>query len=550
MEKLLDITLGAALRERALKNGDKEFIVFPNRGLRYTFGDINAKAENISKGLLAAGFTRGDHIGIWAYNVPEWFFVFYAAALVGIVVVPVNVNCKHREISYLLDQADIKGLFIIDKFRDVDFADMFYQLIPELKTSKAGGLQPEQFPRLKMITSMDKTPHEGMYILEDLIQMGSQITGDELKRAEAEVGNADILCIIYTSGTTGIPKGAMLTHRNLINTGYLANRRGKITENDIILNPLPLFYITAFTGVLIEGLLHGFKTVMLEGFDPIRCLEVIHQEKCTVIYAVPAMYIAMLGQPRFDEFSMESVRYCCIGGAACPPLLMRSIMDKMKARGIILLYGLTETSPFITDITLEDPADPRLATVGTVFPGVTVSIRNPENNHECPVNEQGEICTKGYHVMKGYYKMEEATREVIDAEGWFHTGDLGHLLPDGCLVIDGRIKEIIIRGGEKIYPKEIEYFLLTMPGIKDVQAAGIPSEKYGEEVGAFVIPKPDISITEKEVMDFCKGKIGFYKTPKYVFFVDTFPLSANGKVQKFKLSELGLKEVRQKGISP
>jgi fatty-acyl-CoA synthase len=549
MEKLLDITLGTALRERAAKHGRKEFFIYPNLGLRYTFGEIDKKADALAKGLLAAGFRKGDHVGIWANNVPGWPLIFYAASRVGIVVVPININCKHKEIAYILDQADIKGLFIIDKFRDVDLADILYQLIPELRDSPAGCLQSEQFPCLKMVAKLDNIPRQGMYIPEDIVKLGSQIDDISLKKAEMEVGNTDILTIMYTSGTTGNPKGAMLTHRNIINTGYLANRLGKISENDVILNPLPLFYITALTGVIIEGLLYGFKAVMLEKFDPLRCLEVIQQEKCTWIYAVPAMYMAMLAQPQFNEFSMESVQYCCIGGDSCSPALMQAIMGKMKARGIYLAYGLTETSPFITDVIIEEVADPRLATVGVPFPGVEVSIRNLENNTECPVNEQGEICTKGYHVMKGYYKMKTASHEVIDEGGWFHTGDLGHLLPNGCLVVDGRIKEMIVRGGEKIYPREIENLLLAMPGIQNVQAVGIPSEKYGEEVGVFIIPKPEVVINEKDIVDFCKNKISFYKTPKYVFFADSFPISANGKVQKFKLSELGLKQVQEKGIS-
>jgi fatty-acyl-CoA synthase len=549
MENLLNITLGAALRERAIKSADKESSVFPDRGLRYTFSEIDKRADGLAKGLLASGFRRGDHIGIWANNVPEWPIIFYAAARVGVVVVPINSNCKLNEIRYILGHADLNGLFIIDKYRDTDYAKILYQLIPELKNSKAGRLQSGSFPCLKMVITIDKTQHEGMCLLEDLIQAGNHIDNNELKSAESKVCGDDTICIIYTSGTTGIPKGVMLTHNNIINNVYFSNKSGVFGENDILLNPLPFFYVTALTDCIAGSVIHGFKLVVIENFDIEKCLEVVQKEKCSWILAVPTMYMAMLNHPLFDTFSLKSVAYCCTGGAVCPPELMKTIMQKMCTKGLYLAYGLTETSPNITTVAIEDTADPRLITAGDPLPGIELSIRDPANNAECPINVQGEICTRGYHVMKGYYKMEEATREAIDKDGWFHTGDLGHLLPNGCLIIDGRIKELIIRGGENVYPREVENLLLAMPGVQDVQAAGIPSEKYGEEVGVFIIPKQNVSITEKDVMDFCKNKISFYKAPKYIFFVDSFPLSANGKVQKFKLSEWGLIQVKGKGTA-
>ncbi|GHU84351.1 AMP-binding protein [Spirochaetia bacterium] len=554
MEELLEITLGTVLREQAAKRGNNEFIVFPNQNIRYTFGDIDKKADALAKGLLAAGFKKGSHIGIWAYNVPDWAPLFYAAARVGIIVVPINANCKHKELGFVLGQADINGLFIVDRFRDADYAEILYQIIPELKTAPAGNLKSDTFPALRMVTNLDQTLHPGMYVLENLIKLGSSVDDTELKQAEAKVSSADVLCIMYTSGTTGIPKGAMLTHRNVINNANYANRTGPnragvIYDNDVVFNPLPFFYVTSLTGGLVESLIYGFKVVVLEAFDPLRCLELIQNEGCTWLFFVPTMYMALLYHPRFGEFSMKSVQFGCIGGAVCPPELMKSIITRFGMKGIYLAYGLTETSPFITDVIAEDPDDPRLTTVGTPFPGVEVSIRDA-NNRECPVNVPGEICARGHNVMKGYYKMEEATREVIDQDGWFHTGDLGHLLPNGCLVIDGRIKELIIRGGENIYPQEVENLLRTMPGIQDAQVAGIPSQKYGEEVAAFIILKPEAKgLGEQEVIEFCKEKISLYKTPRYVFFVDSFPLSGNGKVQKFRLSELGLKTVQEKGLA-
>ena len=541
MTSLLEKTIGEALREQAAKNGDKEFMVFPNRGVRYTFGDMYRKSGELAKGLLAAGFKKGGHIGIWSYNTPEWATVFYAAARLGILVVPININCRQQEIGFILAHADIDALFMIDKFRDTDLVEMLREVIPELKCAGADKLNSPQFPRLTMVTVFGASPCAEACRLEALINKGKQLDDQALQAAEAGVTSKDTAAIMYTSGTTGFPKGAMLTHRNLINNGYCANRFQVLNGNAIILNPLPFFYITSLTGSLIESLVYGYKIVALEGFDVQRCLEFIPAEQCSWIFGVPTMYLAMINHPQFASFNMESVEYACIGGAVCPPELLRKIMDAMRLKGLYLAYGLTDTSPFITDVIIKDPSDSRLATVGDPIPGVEVSIRSFEDGAECPAGTQGEICTRGHNVMQGYYKMEDATKETIDREGWLHTGDLGRLLPNGCLIIDGRIKELIIRGGENVYPKELENLLLSLPAVRDAQVAGIPSEKYGEEVGAFIILKPGKAISAEEIKTFCKDKISRYKTPQYVFFVEAFPLSGNGKVQKWDCGNCGKK---------
>ncbi|MDR3333637.1 MAG: AMP-binding protein [Treponema sp.] len=548
MHELLEITLGAAQREQTAKRGNKEFLVYPNRNIRHTFSEFGRQVDRLTKGLLATGFKKGDHIGIWANNVPEWAVLFYAAARLGVVVVPLNISYKPAELGYIIGQADIKGLFIIDRFRDQDCAALFYGLIPELKTSMPGELVSSRFPCLKMVITIGAMPHDGLYGLDALINRGNSIADAELARAESLVSNTDVACIMYTSGTTGVPKGAMLTHRNVINNGYLANRTGVTTADSVVLNPLPFFYITSLTGGIVEAMIYGFKVVCPEGFDPQLCLSLIETEECTWLFAVPTMYVAMLNHPRFGDFSLKSVEYGCIGGTVCPSELMKTVMQRFHMKGLYLAYGLTETSPFITDCILEDSDDPRLSTVGSPLPGVDVSIRDL-HNFECPVNTQGEICARGHNIMQGYYKMEEASAEAIDRDGWFHTGDLGHLLPDGYLVFDGRIKEVIIRGAEKVYPREVEGLLAAMPGIKDVQVTGIPSKKYGEEVGAFIVLQEGARVSEGDVVEFCNGKISYFKIPKYIFFVDSFPLSGSGKVQKFKLSQQGLKEVQEKGLS-
>jgi fatty-acyl-CoA synthase len=549
MEPLVEKTLGILLREHAARRGGKEVFVFSSCGVRCTFGAMNQKADALARGLVAAGFKKGDHIGIWANNVPEWPVVFYAAARIGIVTVPINVNCKEKEISFILGQADINGLFMLDRFRDTDFVEMMHRLVPELKTGGADGIHSAQFPCLRMVATFDSVARPGMNTLADIIAKGNAIDDTALRRAEAAVSNTDIAVIMYTSGTTGFPKGAMLTHRNLIHNGYYAicDKVHAIGENDILFNPMPFFYITTLKNALVEPLIWGFKIVSQEIFDIQKYLEVIQNEKCTLLCVVPAMYLAMISHPQFAAFNLESVKAGCIGGAMCPPDLLRNIMDKFRMNKLYIGYGLTEASAIVTDILVEESADPRLGTVGLPIAGVEVSIRDSATNAECPVETPGEICARGHNVMKGYYKMEEATREAVDSEGWLHTGDLGRMLPNGCLVIDGRIKEMIIRGGEKIFPKEVENLLLTMPGIQDAQVVGIPSEKYGEDVGVFVIPKPGETLKEEEVRAFCEDKISRYKIPRCVFFVEAYPLSANGKTQKFKLSEMGLRLLREQG---
>jgi fatty-acyl-CoA synthase len=547
MVELIEKNIGETLREQAVKYNDREFVVFPNRGVRYTFGEMYQKSGELAKGLLAAGFKKGDHIGIWASNVPEWAVLFFAAARIGIVVVPVNSSYKDGETGYIIGHAGLKGLFIIDRFRGTDFVETLYQLMPQLKNTAAGSLNMEKFPCLKLVANIDKTRHSGMFVIEDILNMGSHFDMAALQKAESAVVNTDTLCIMYTSGTTGVPKGAMLSHRNIVNNAQFATGRGRAGGDTVFLNPLPLFHVMSLNGI-IEALVYGSKTCVLEYFDPLASLAAIQNEKCTWIYGVPAIYAAMLSHPRFNDFNLDSLQYCSFGGSLSTGEILKNVMEKMRARDIYIGYGLTETSPLVTDCWVNDPDQKGIVSVGHPIRGVEISIRD-SGNRECPVNETGEICARGHNVMKGYYKMEAATKGAIDTDGWFHTGDLGHLLPNGCLVIDGRLKELIIRGGENVYPKEVENLLLAMRGIRDAQVAGIPSKKYGEEVGAFIILQPGEAIGKEEVIEFCKGKISSFKIPKYVFFVQSFPLTASGKVQKSRLSEIGLKEVQQEGLA-
>ncbi|MCL2127910.1 MAG: AMP-binding protein, partial [Treponema sp.] len=511
-----------------------------------TFNDIDRQADAIARGLLAAGLKKGDHIGIWAFNVPSWAPLFYAAARVGIITVPININCKHREIGYIMGHADIKGLFFIEKFRDTSLAEILYQVIPELGSADAGKLKSAQFPSLGIIVGLGGVPNRGMYTFDEFVGLGSNVDNAVLREAETAVGSDDVVSIMYTSGTTGFPKGAMLTHRGMVNSAYyIYCKQALPDESSVVLNTLPYFYISALSEAVIGSLLYGYKIVEPELFEPLFCLETVQKEKCSWIFGVPTVFLAMMGHPRCHEFDLQSVKNICIGGTHCPAELLKNIFLAMKLENLYHGYGLTETSPFITVILIKDAADPRLDTIGKPMPGMEVSIRDRENN-ECPVNTEGEICTRGFGVMPGYYKMEDATRETIDADGWLHTGDLGRAIDGGYYVIGGRLKELIIRGSENIYPKEVENLLLSMPGVHDAQVVGIPSQKFGEEAAAFIVRKDGAQISEQDVKNFCLERISSFKCPEFVFFTESFPLSGNGKVQKFRLCEMALQKLKEK----
>jgi fatty-acyl-CoA synthase len=353
----------------------------------------------------------------------------------------------------------------------------------------------------------------------------------------------------YTSGTTGFPKGVMLTHFNIINNGYWIGECQKFTDMERVCLPVPLFHCFGIVLGVLAIITHGATMVMLESFDPLLTLAAVQKEKCTALYGVPTMFIAELNHPMFNMFDLRSLRTGIMAGAPCPMDIMKQVVEKMHMKEVTIAYGLTEASPVITQTRTDDPIEAKVSTVGKELPGIEVKIADPETGQELPSNTQGEVCCRGYNIMKGYYKMPEATEKIIDKEGWLHSGDLGVKDENGYFRITGRIKDMIIRGGENIYPREIEEFLYTMPQIRDVQVAGVPSKKYGEEVGAFIILNEDKGLTEEEVIDYCRGKISRFKIPKYIFFIDSYPQTASGKIQKFKLKDLSVTLLKERGIT-
>jgi len=547
MEYITD-TLGQVLEKQVARHPDKEFMIYPDRDLRFTYGDFDRRVNNLAKGLLAIGLKKGDHLGIWATNVPDWLTFFFAAARVGVVAVTVNTAYRLQELEYLVKQSDIKALCLIDGFRDSDYVAMINELVPELKSCERGRLESARFPRLKSVIFIGPEKHRGMYNSQELLLLGAHTSDEELVRASAGLTCHEVINMQYTSGTTGFPKGVMLTHHNILNNGFSIGERQKFTEADRVCLTVPLFHCFGLVLGVMAIYTHGATVVALESFDPLLALASVQKERCTAIYGVPTMFIAELNHPMFAMFNLSSLRTGIMAGSPCPMEIMKRVISDMRCRDITIAYGLTEGSPVMTQTSTDDPIEMRVSTVGQHLAGIEVRIVNPETNTEVPPRTQGEVVCRGYNVMKGYYQMPEATAQAIDADGWLHTGDLGTMDASGYFKITGRIKDTIIRGGENISPREIEEYLLRLEGLRDIQVAGIASPKYGEEIGAFVIRKDGATITEEDVRDFCRGQIANFKIPKYVFFVDAYPMTASGKIQKYKLRELGVKLLQERGV--
>ena len=545
--QLSERTLGQWLEYWAEKTPDSEYIVYSDRDLRFTWKEFNQRVDNLAKGLIAIGVEKGSNVGIWATNVPDWLTFLYATAKIGAVLVTVNTNYKQAELEYLCENSDMHTLCITDGTWECDYVDMTYKMLPELRNCERGHLSSDRFPRMKNVVYIGMEKYRGMYNTAELLLLGQNIDDDTLLDMKKNVSCHDVVNMQYTSGTTGFPKGVMLTHYNITNDGFITGENMEFTQKDKLCVCVPLFHCFGVVLATMNCLTHGCTQVMVEKFDPLVVLASVHKERCTALYGVPTMFIAEMGHPMFNLFDMSSLRTGIMAGSLCPIELMKQVSEKMYMT-ITSVYGLTESSPGMTQSNIHDTFEQRCTTVGRDFPFVEVKVLDPETGEECPVGVQGEMCCRGFNVMKGYYKNPEATAEVIDKNGFLHSGDLGVKDEEGYYRITGRIKDMIIRGGENVYPREIEEFLYHMPGISDVQVAAVPSKKYGEEVGAFIILKEGVKMEPEDVRDFCKGKIARYKTPKYVFFVDEFPLTGSGKIQKFKLKELSLQLCEKMGI--
>lgn len=531
-------TLGQILDETVAKYPDNDAVVYVDRDYRQTYRQFAEVVDDLAKGLMALGVQHGEKVAVWATNVPYWVALQFATAKMGAILLTVNTNYREHEIRYLLTQSECENLFIIDGFRDHDYVQTIYNMVPELKTQPRGQLRCPSLPHLKRVMFLGAEKHRGMYSVPEIMSMSAMVSDEEYAERQRALDPHDVVNMQYTSGTTGFPKGVMLTHVNIGNNGYWIGKNQHFTEKDRVCLPVPLFHCFGCVLGVLAAINHGAALVILESFSPMHVMASVDQEKCTALYGVPTMFLAVLEHKLFDRFDFSSLRTGIMAGSVCPEPLMRRVVEKMYMREITICYGLTEGSPVMTQSLVTDPFERRVQTVGRAMPCIEVRIVDPETNEEVPRGSQGEVVCRGYNVMKGYYNMPEATAAAIDAEGWLHSGDLGVMDEDGYVVITGRIKDMIIRGGENIYPREIEEFLYGMDGVQDVQVVGVASRRYGEEVGAFIIAKPGVELAPEDVRDYCRGRIAWHKVPRYISFIDAYPMTASGKIQKFKLREM------------
>ena len=534
--EFIENTLGGVLDDLSKNNPNGWAVRYTDRNYFRTWKELNDEADLIARGMMSLGVKKGDHVAIWATNTPEWILTLFAAAKIGAVLVTVNTNFKIFELEYLLRQSDTKLLVMIGGFKNNDYVATVNELLPELKTT-SGEIESEHLPFLKRVIFAGKETPEGMLNFEDLKILGGDFPVEIYEENKKTLNTHDVVNMQYTSGTTGFPKGVMLTHYNILNNGKTIGDGMKFTKNDKLCITVPFFHCFGLVLAMMACITHGTTMVPVERYSPVPVMNAISVEKCTAVHGVPTMFIAMLEHAQFNNFDFSSLRTGIMAGSPCPIEVMKKVIDKMNMREIVIVFGQTEASPGCTMTTTSDSIDKRVNTVGRAFPGVECKIIDPESGEELPINTPGEFCARGYNIMKGYYKMPEATAQAIDKDGWLHTGDLCTVDEDGYYKVVGRIKDMIIRGGENIYPKEIEECLYTCDKVSDVQVIGVPSEAYGEEVMACVILKEGEEMTEEEVKEFVGARMAKHKVPRYVRFVDSFPTNAAGKIQKFKMRE-------------
>lgn len=534
--EFIENTLGGVLDDLSKHNPNGWAVRYTDRNYFRTWKELNDEADLIARGMMSLGVKKGDHVAIWATNTPEWILTLFAAAKIGAVLVTVNTNFKIFELEYLLRQSDTKLLVMIGGFKNNDYVATVNELLPELKTT-SGEIESERLPFLKRVVFAGKETPEGMLNFEDLKILGGDFPVEIYEENKKTLNTHDVVNMQYTSGTTGFPKGVMLTHYNILNNGKTIGDGMKFTKNDKLCITVPFFHCFGLVLAMMACITHGTTMVPVERYSPVPVMNAISVEKCTAVHGVPTMFIAMLEHAQFNNFDFSSLRTGIMAGSPCPIEVMKKVIDKMNMREIVIVFGQTEASPGCTMTTTSDSIDKRVNTVGRAFPGVECKIIDPESGEELSVNTPGEFCARGYNIMKGYYKMPEATAQAIDKDGWLHTGDLCTVDEDGYYKVVGRIKDMIIRGGENIYPKEIEECLYTCDKVSDVQVIGVPSEAYGEEVMVCVILKEGEEMTEEEVKEFVGARMAKHKVPRYVRFVDSFPTNAAGKIQKYKMRE-------------
>jgi fatty-acyl-CoA synthase len=530
---LLGETIGACFTRTVATRGNRPGLIVRQQDVRWTYRELGDRVNAFAAGLLALGIEPGERVAIWAPNCAEWVIAQFATAKAGIILVNINPAYRLSELEYALNKVGCRALITATAFKSSDYIGMVNTLAPELAASSPGRLNAARLPDLRTVIQIGGPKAPGVYGFDHVLHMGTAAERAKLSELARTLQFDDAVNIQFTSGTTGAPKGATLTHHNILNNGYFLGEAMRFTEQDRVCIPVPLYHCFGMVIGNLACITHGAAMVFPgEGFDPLATLQTVAEERCTALYGVPTMFIAELEHPEFSSFDLSSLRTGMMAGAPCPIEVMRRCIDTMHLTEITIGYGMTETSPVSFQTTTDDPLERRVSTVGRVHPHLEVKIVDADGRI-VPRGERGELCTRGYSVMLGYWNDEERTRQAIDAAGWMHTGDLGVIDAEGYCNIVGRIKDVVIRGGENVYPREVEEFLYRHPKIEDVQIFGVPDPKYGEELCAWIKLRAGTELTEDEVRDFCRNQIAHYKIPRHIRFVEEFPMTVTGKMQKF-----------------
>jgi fatty-acyl-CoA synthase len=541
---LLGMTIGDALDRTVARFPDRDALISRHQGLRYSWTALRDEVDRFARGLMALSIQKGDRVGIWAPNVAEWTITQYACAKVGAILVNVNPGYRLHELEYALNQSGCNTLVLAPSFRSTSYLEMMQTLCPELERAAPGQLDAHRVPALRHVIRLGEQRTPGMWVWGEVMARAQEVAPEALATRQAEQEFDDPANIQYTSGTTGNPKGATLSHHNILNNGYFVARLQGFTEQDRLCAPVPLYHCFGCVMGNLGAMTHGAAIVYpAETYDPKAVLDAVQAERCTVLYGVPTMFIGELGHPDFDQYDLTSLRTGVMAGSPCPVEVMKQVIDKMHMREVEICYGMTETSPVSFQSHLDDPLQKRVATVGQIHPHVEVKIIDPTSDKVVPAGMPGELLTRGYSIMLGYWNNDEATRGAIDKARWMHTGDLAVMDEDGYVNIVGRLKDMVIRGGENIYPREVEEFLYSHPKIADVQVIGVPDARYGEELMAWVKLKDGQAATPEELQDFCRGQIATVKIPRYWKFVDGFPMTVTGKIQKFIMRQSAIEEL-------